>query len=52
MTNKPLTVEEVADLLHMSAESVRRHATDLGGFKLKGCRRWLFRREALMERMK
>lgn len=43
-----LTTEEVrAALRYKSVETVRRNAGKLGGFRLPGSTRWLFRREVI-----
>lgn len=47
--NELLTSEDVADLLHVSLESVRRHARVWGGFKMPGAREWRFRSDDLAE---
>jgi excisionase family DNA binding protein len=45
-----LTAEEAAVVLRVSTATIRRHASELGGFKLPGCRRWLFRYATLVEK--
>lgn len=50
MGDKHLTVAEAAQLLRMSETSVKRRARQLGGFKLPGCRRWLFDAKELKQR--
>lgn len=48
MERETVTVEEAAQLLPFSQTTIRRRAAELGGFKKKGCRRWLFKRSELL----
>lgn len=45
----PVTVAEFAERSGKSRKTVRDHALEWGGFKLPGCRDWLFRRRDVAE---
>lgn len=46
-----LTVAQVAQLLHVSPATVRRHAKIWGGIKMRGARQWLFHGGRIAEHM-
>jgi hypothetical protein len=48
MNDEIMSALEVARLVGVSVESVRRHAERWGGFKLPGARSWRFRRSELL----